>query len=128
MNEYPAGVISAHGIDVPIKVTDSGRWEAEINGRTWSYETRDKLEASLKRQTKQATSKVAVPVVKMDVRWGNASWVRGTLTGIHGEGDVAHRLDAFATARRKDFSEFVRVDDRHRGSLSRLRGGPFMQS
>lgn len=84
MNEYPAGVISANGIDVPIKVTDSGKWEAEINGRTWSYETRDKLEASLKRQTKQATVKVAVPVVAVKVGWGTVSWVRGTLTGIHG--------------------------------------------
>lgn len=84
MTDFPAGDITANGVTVPITVNDRGSWQAEYAGKNLSYETRDKLEASLKRLTKSAAVQVEVSVVSVEKHLGGTRFVRGTLTGIHG--------------------------------------------
>lgn len=81
---HPAGVIEANGITVPIFVSDTGDWQAEFDGRTQSYPTREKLENRLKVLTRQSAVKVEIPVVRITPSHDGATLVRATLTGIHG--------------------------------------------
>lgn len=83
-DKHAAGSIEANGITVPIFVTDHGRWEAEYDGRTQSYETRDKLETRLKTLTRHAAVRVEVAVIKVEKTMGEVKFTRATLTGIHG--------------------------------------------
>lgn len=84
MTDFPAGDITANGVTVPITVNDRGSWQAEYAGKNLSYETRDRLEASLKRLTKSAAVQVEVSIVSVEKHLGGTRFVRGTLTGIHG--------------------------------------------
>lgn len=84
MAQFPAGEIVTNGVTTPIFVDDRGKWEAEHAGRRLHHETRDKLEAALKRLTKQTTVPVEVPflcVEKLDTR--GIKFRRGVATGIH---------------------------------------------
>lgn len=84
MTDYNVGSITANGIEVPITVNDQGHWLAEYAGKRLSYETRDKLESSLKRLTKSAAVQVEVSVISVEKALAGTRFVRGTLTGIHG--------------------------------------------
>jgi hypothetical protein len=82
--QYPAGQIEANGVTVPIFVTDDGNWQAEFDGRTQSYPTREKLENRLKTLTRQSAVRVEIPVIKVERTYDGARFIRATLTGIHG--------------------------------------------
>lgn len=84
MEEYPAGQIEANGVTVPIFVDERGDWTAEYGGRIQAYPTREKLENRLKTLTRQATVRVEVPVVRVNLKYDGAEFTRATLTGIHG--------------------------------------------
>lgn len=90
MAQHSAGTITANGVSVPIFVTDQGDWTAAHAGRELRYESREKLEAAIKRLTKTTTTPVAVDFVRIEKR-GDQGIVRtrGTATGIHsGNGNV----------------------------------------
>jgi hypothetical protein len=99
MAKHLSGTYTSNGVDIQLQVDDyTGKWEAEFNGRTWSYETLDKLKASLDRQTKKSRVEVEVHAVKViQYRgWGigDTTVQRGVLTGIHsGTGNVLAAWD-----------------------------------
>lgn len=81
---YPAGKITANGIVVPISVDDGGNWRARYQDRNLSFETRDKLEAAIKRATRKTTANVEIPILRVQVSHvGDVTTRRGVLTGIH---------------------------------------------
>lgn len=84
MEKYPAGQIEANGVTIPIFVTNHGTWEAEYDGRTQSYDTRDKLETRLKTLTKRAAVRVEIPVISIEEKSFGVTATRATVTGIHG--------------------------------------------
>lgn len=96
MTKWDAGTITTNGVETPVQVDDySGKWHADYAGKNLSYETRDKLEAALKRLTKQTKVEVEVHVIRVRPYsgWsddgGNIVVTRGTLTGLHaGTGNV----------------------------------------
>lgn len=99
MATHLAGTYTSNGVDIQLSVNDvTGKWEAEFAGRTWSYETLDKLKAALDRQTKKTRVEVEVAAVKViHYRgWGigDSTIQRGVLTGIHsGTGNVLSAWD-----------------------------------
>lgn len=99
MDTYPAGSITANGIEVPIQVDTQGRWKAEYAGQQLAYETREKLENRLKNLTRKTKTEVAVPITKIEVArgWGavSVSPRRGIATGLHaGNGNVTVSWEA----------------------------------
>ena len=120
MADFPAGDIESNGVSVPINVNSQGKWWAEYDGRTLSYETRDKLEGALKRLTKSAAVTVEVSVVKVENALSGTRWVRGTLTGIHGgNGNVL--VTWHYGGRRGDVKEQIAY--RYGGTSGRYFGG-----
>jgi hypothetical protein len=86
MNDYthPAGEISANGFVIPIFVNNNGQWTATHQTKNFAFDTRAKLEAALKRETKKSITKVAIPIRRVQIKYsGEVTTRRGTLTGIH---------------------------------------------
>lgn len=94
MAEYPAGEITYKGVTVPIRVDDSGQWNADLAGAFHRADTRDGLENLIKRAVTRNSAKIAVSFSQL-IRENNQFMVRrGVAYGVHwGTGRVMVRWD-----------------------------------
>jgi hypothetical protein len=100
MTMYEAGSITKHGVEIPVRVDDQGRWYATYEGNSVNASSKSALAAQVGKLAKKATVKVDIRFTTLNRRIGgiHGSIARGTATGIHGSTrNVLVRWDAGAS-------------------------------